>query len=376
MIRKLARLGPKLLLFCSICLIGLSEKASAVTYIYRNSPDGAWATCYSYTSTTSVTVVSVDYYSPEWGCYIPTSFGYYDSGEYTSGYKAIVKSYYKESGTMHSASKVLLSGLTPATSYSLNYGGYTYFYYNGTSSPLGYLTVTTEPNAPTNPTFSGTGQSTTNVNWTTNGNGNQATYKLYRGSSSSGPWALRYSGTGTFFSESGLASETTYFFKVTSSVPGGSEVSSSVVSVTTSADPAVAAAQAAKGASEAAMLSAEAAKIAAMQSNTEVQSLRTEFQAFAAADNKDPVIASFVYSVPKATITSLSTVNYCLIATDSTALQYRYKINDGSYTGWTNLTAETVSIALGTTPGIKRVTIQVVDSGGNTDTATATIFKI
>lgn len=353
---------------------GLS--AYAGTYPYITDPrDGA--TIFYFTTTTNSITLNLGscyfYGIPDWP---KPRVTYYD-GE--NSYTAIegVSSNSSRQWISHS-----MTGLIPGTSYTYAINGHTnltVYVDNGDvfrKTVSGPFTFTTELVTPGTPVFNNITPNSAYVSWASNGNGSATSYILQRANSASGPWSNLVQNTKTmYFQDSGLTGNTTYYYKVVA-LTSVQAVESAVITLTTATDPAIAAATAAKNSADLSMIASQAAQIASQDASTKVVALQTSFNNFISSDMKDPVIASFVYSVPKATITSLSTVNYSLIATDKTSLQYRYKINDGAFTGWTNLTAETVSIALGSTPGIKRITMQVMDTGGNIVTATATIFKI
>ncbi|MDX9872421.1 MAG: fibronectin type III domain-containing protein [Clostridia bacterium] len=365
-----------------------SSPVSAATFTYLTDPYGSVPVYYAATTTSSVTVHVLDAWDSGEGRYRRSDLKtlYSSDGDWYS--TLIVQS----AGTTFASGRranslTIMTGLGPGTTYTLSYNNNNRFCFNGHGHPVsdnptgaygGYTIrqATTDPNPPTSPTFSNITPIGATVNWTTNGNGAATRYKLYRGTSASGPWTTLYDGANLYYPDAGLAGNTTYYYRLGAYVPGGSEHYATILSITTATDPAVAAAQAAQSAAEASMIAAEQARTFAGDAKAGIEALQGEFSAFMHADATVPVIGIFSYAVPRATITSLQDAPYTLIATDNNSLQYRYKINDGAFTAWKEYTDETISVNLGAAAGIKLVTVQVTDSGNNIATAAAYIFKI
>jgi autotransporter-associated beta strand protein len=87
------------------------------------------------------------------------------------------------------------------------------------------------PTTPTGLAASATGSQSISISWNTTYV--TTSYTLDRATSSSGPWAQVYSGSTPSYTNSGLASGTTYYYKVCANNGGGSSAFSSVVSATT-----------------------------------------------------------------------------------------------------------------------------------------------
>lgn len=349
-------------------------QALAVRYDYVNDPfDDVTILAVNTTETTAVVTVG-DSYMEYYNLFTSSYFGFNDLGpiylvQSPAGY-----------GNRQFSSYTIMSNLNPATTYRLRDQAYDredlIFWHIGGSVPI-IKYITTEATTPSSPMFSNSTETGTYVNWHRNNNGDQATFYVERAIDKDGPWITIYSGAGTTFSDVGLVTDQTYYYRIGAKVEGGTMKYSSVVPFTPTADPAVAAAQAAQSAAEVAMIASEQAKTATQETKTEVQELRTQFTEFMQADTVKPEIHEFAYAIPKATITTSSVAPYTLIVTDNRAglLQYRYKLNNGEYSEWVDLTSETVNIELGSA-GLKRITAQVKDQAGNIATKTATIFKM
>jgi len=78
-----------------------------------------------------------------------------------------------------------------------------------------------------------------------------------------------------------------------------------------------------------------------------------------------------------ATATTTTSVMLEITATDNLpgTLQYRYKVNSGSFTSWANLSGGTISVS-GLASGANSITVEVKDQAGNTASKSATIFKV
>lgn len=386
--RHLFAKGIGFLLICCVWLAVFSSPVLAARYNYLIDPTGNEPVYYADTTTNSITLTIKDAYDTNENRY-RRSVLYYMSQSGDDWYSTMIL---QTAGTTfstsrRSASMTLMTGLNPGTTYTLVYNNNNRFRFNSYSHPVtdnpngqygGYTIrqANTEPNPPTSPTFSNITPSGVSINWTTNGNGSATKYKLYRGISASGPWTTLYDGTGLYYSDTGLAGNTVYYYRLGAYAAGTTEKYANIMSITTATDPAVAAARAAQGAAEASMIAAEQARTYAQDAKTGVETLQGEFSSYMNRDTKEPVIGAFTYAVPKATITSLQNAPYTLIATDNNSLCYRYKINDGVFTEWTDYVNENINVNLGASNGIKLITVQVADTADNIATAQAYIFKL
>lgn len=258
-------------------------------------------------------------------------------------------------------------------------GGYVYdMFIPYEQTEPGQLTFYTNSVAPTSPTYTNIKATSLTVNWTKGENYLTPQYKVYQRIKKAvpDPWTLVYQGTAETVDLTNLEFETTYEYYVNATGINGVSLNSSITTVTTSADPAVAAAQAAQFAAEKAMLESIETKTMTSEIKTEVQKIK-EMLNKGQKDEIKPEIEVFEHAISKATITRQAVAPFALVATDNRSgiLQYRYKINNGEYSEWVDLTSETVNIELGSA-GLKRITAQVKDQAGNIATKTATIFKM
>ena len=267
-----------------------------------------------------------------------------------------------------------------------NYGDFPQYFYWQPSETTGKFTRLVESNvtfytdsvAPTSPTYTNIKATSLTVNWTKGENYHTPQYKVYQRIKKAvpDPWTLVYQGTAETVDLTNLEPETTYEYYVNATGINGVSLNSSITTVTTSADPAVAAAQAAQFAAEKAMLESIETRTMTSEIKTEVQKIK-EMLNKGQKDEIKPEIEVFEHAISKATITRQAIAPFALVATDNRPgiLQYRYKLNNGEYSEWADLTSETVNIELGSA-GLKRITAQVKDQAGNIATKTATIFKM
>src|SRR5205085_5085784 len=94
-------------------------------------------------------------------------------------------------------------------------------------------TTCTPPAAPTGLTSSGTTQTATTVSWTASAGA--TSYKIFRSTTSGGPYTQVGTSTTTSFADSGLTCNTTYFYVVTASNGTCDSGNSAQASATTSA---------------------------------------------------------------------------------------------------------------------------------------------
>lgn len=385
---------------CLLVIMMLPTQAMAITYnLYTNSPYDGVPSVVVNTSTTTVTMsvtgtrLPHPYYSGHiiergvkvTGFYLENAHPYYGQwlpSGFILGDSSISNTYAPPPPSRQYVYKTLMTGLTPGTSYILTdqETGATRFDIDDNSISYTNYTIYTEPNAPTSPTFTNITQNGADVNWTTNGNGSATTYKLYRSMSASGPWTLLYNGAGTFYADSGLVPNTTYYYVVKSFVPGSTEKSSEIISFTTAQDPAVAAATAAKNSADAAMIASQKAeqatytmvdKVTAMEGKIDELSKLTQ-------DRQAPVILAFRHSLDKIRVTRNSVTPFLLSATDdrSDTLQYRYQVNGGAFSDWQGLETSVVDLSLGLPNGFKQIVVEVKDESGKTTSASTSIFKL
>lgn len=286
------------------------------------------------------------------------------------------------SSTRKYQSKVFMTGLSPGSSYTLYHltPAENYFSYVDIS---GSFTVYTEPNPPTSPTFSNITPNSTNINWTKNGNGSATNYRLSRGPSASGPWTTLYDGIGVYFADTGLAQNTEYFYRLASYVPGGSQHYTTTMSITTSTDPAVSAALAAQGAAEAAMLASQSANTIITNMNAELQMVRSDIEILKTSLDTDlmpPTITRFCLDLPFVTALRTDTAIFTLEAydnkTEAANLTYRYQVNGGVFSEWSNLATGSVCINIGSDKGLKTIKAEVRDSAGRVSSNMAKIWRL
>src|SRR6266511_1742411 len=124
------------------------------------------------------------------------------------------------------------SGLSPGTTYWYQVRG-TNAAGDGPTSTQS--SVTTLPGTPGAVTFSGIAQTTLTVSW--GAATGAASYRVERGSSSTGPWTEFAAGvTGTSTPSSGLTASTTYWYRVRATSAGGDGAYTAAASVTTLAN--------------------------------------------------------------------------------------------------------------------------------------------
>jgi len=365
---------PLIIIFCLLILVHFSSQAQAVVHNFYNDPRDGVCIFYATTTTNSVTVTIGDYNAGSYYNYAYLGVARWDEGGWYYASILGTGSGY-ESSYRRWASKTIMTGLTPGTSYTMYHltPAETNFHFGG--CPQNYFTVITEPNKPTNPTFSNITKNSVTINWTANGNGSATKYRLYRGTSAAGPWTVVYDGPGLYHSDTGLSSDTTYYYLLSSYVSGSTEKTVDVANITTATDPAISAALAAKTASETAMIAAVEAKTGTDNVLSRLDDLEAKLN-FAAADTEKPVITDFSYSVYKATVVLGSNAEFHVSARDnrSASLQYRYKVNGSEYTQWAPL-GSTVNINLGSR-GYKTIVLEVKDESDNIASVTKGIFRL
>lgn len=384
--RRFAARGICFVLVLLLVLLILPGQAQAARFNYRIDPYDGQPVYYVDSTTTSFILTVRDAWYQEYGRFSPSTLGYVWSTCGDWYFTPILVSGSGNSSTRRTASITLMSGLTPGATYTLSNNGYTTFCLSGvktvSDNPLGaegkYVArqATTEPNIPTGPTFSNITATGVTINWTANGNGSAAKYKLYRGSSASGPWSTLYDGTGLFYTDTGLAGDTTYYYRLCSYISGGAEHYAPILNITTSADPAVAAAQAARGA-------AEAAFTVGTQTKTSIDNLKEEFiqlKQEVQADVLPPTITAFCYSLPYVAVLRSDTGLFNISAHDNKTtqnnLRWRYKVNSGEYSEWDLLSGNSVAINVGGTCGDKAITLDVKDENENISTVITGIWRL
>jgi fibronectin type 3 domain-containing protein len=93
--------------------------------------------------------------------------------------------------------------------------------------------LTTVPNAPSGMTImAGNGQAALNWNAPSDGGSPITTYKLYRSASQSGAYSILASPTGTSYTDGGLTSGQTYWYKVSAVNANGEGQASNPISTT------------------------------------------------------------------------------------------------------------------------------------------------
>lgn len=235
-----------------ICLVVLFfiaypvRQVTAATYPYATDPRDGATIMYFTTTTNSITLTigSLYFYgSPDWP---PFEIRYYD-GEYYTTVFSTASSNSSRKWASHS-----MTGLNPGQTYTFNINGYTNLRVSESNGDGYNITIngpwsfTTEMVTPGVPTFDNITPNSVYVSWTSNGNGTATKYTLQRSSSPTGPWSNLVVDTTTMhFQDSGLSSNTTYYYRVVGKTPVQS-LSSAVVSLTTATDPTIAAATAAK----------------------------------------------------------------------------------------------------------------------------------
>ncbi len=110
-----------------------------------------------------------------------------------------------------------------------------YSTYSGVSLVGSYSAACVPPAAPTGVSAIGTGQSTASVSWSAASGA--TSYKVFRGTTSGGPYTQVGTVTGTSFSDSGLSCNTSYHYVVRSSNGSCDSGNSAQASATTSACP-------------------------------------------------------------------------------------------------------------------------------------------
>lgn len=263
--------------------------------------------------------------------------------------------------------RLLLTGLQPNRTYNENLKiskwNDDFFIINT------YFPFKTSVGAATPPTYTGIGGTQVTVNWTKGNNYSNPSYVLYKGPSATGPWTVCYSGTSISAIASGLSAETTYYFFVRSTGLNGDTKDSSVTSVVSGADPAVAAANAAKGAAETAMQAATSAQGYAIQAYDQAALNAINIQEILIKDDHPPMVN--VVTVNGATATSSSNINLKVIATDaSNSLDYS---TDG--TTYEILPANGI-VNVSLSSGFNEIVVSVRDADGNTASDSIKIWRI
>lgn len=409
-------------LFCVFILImavsigGFSENAWAVRHIYETDPeDGTpvfWVDTTETTATIGVAGIKrmgvlpgeVIYY---WAGAV---YGRYVYGPYGNDSIEIITTNADISQPRPYNTYLAMRNLSPGESYELKLGYYWHGdgisflllvvepwspgwsgggnYYPGVVTEFGYHAnnyakriVYTEPRTPTAPTYDKIQMTGVEVNWDKNGNGTATTYRLYRALSEEGPWECIYTVLdGSTYQDPSLTQNTTYYYKVSSQVPGSEEKFSLVSQVTTHVDPAVAYAEAAKNSADAAMIASQKAEQATYEMVEKVTAMEEKIDELnkLVKDRQAPVIHEFRYSQDKIRVVRSNVVPFILTATDdkSDVLEYRYSVNGGEFTEWQSLITGVIDVNLGTTNGYKQILVEVKDGSGKVTSASTSIFKL
>lgn len=288
----------------------------------------------------------------------------------------------EQSFTADDGSKTIGTGLQPNRCYS------DYFYKIGTSrsddyaSDNHYCTFYTAVASPSNPVFSSIRDNQVTVSWSKGANYTDPTsYTLYRAVSLDGPWTIRYTGSLTSFVDSGVEAETTYYYYVECTGYQDSYNLSSTVSVTTSAEPAVAAANAAKGAAEAAMSASEAAKSASIGAEQAVAEMSLRLTGLEntirglQADFQSPEVSA-VWNIPKMA-TKNSQENIFIECSDNKSspdnIKTRVLLNGQVCEDWGVRTSCCINFP---SIGLYSVTVEAQDEAGNLNSASVNIWKL
>lgn len=205
-------------------------------------------------------------------------------------------------------------------------------------------------------------------------------YKVFQGTSSSGPWSMVHEGTSSAqnytFTKTGLVEDTTYYYYVEAAGGTGIPAVSPVSSVMTTSDPTLAAVEAAKGAAETASQQATAVKNTVDSMKLDITDIRAIVNEIRMRDDKAPEIHD-LYFTQRKSLTALSMETVYILASDektpSEELQVRAIINNlvgewDTYGG---------SISVNLNEALNTVIIQVMDSSGKiTSSKPLAIWKI
>lgn len=164
------------------------------------------------------------------------------------------------------------SSLTPNTKYTFLFGvvnagiaGWSQQPDTGTYPWYKNFNLYTDPVKPYNLTAPSYGQTAISIQWSNGANPTTTNYTLERSlsASMSSPTTVTSGNNLTSVNDSGLNSDTTYYYRVRVNAVSGRSYYSDVYPVTTTLDPTLGAARAAKNAAEAAMNAAQQAKTSA-----------------------------------------------------------------------------------------------------------------
>jgi fibronectin type 3 domain-containing protein len=137
--------------------------------------------------------------------------------------------------TSYPYSQVGTSTTVSYTDTSLS-AGTTYYYKvvavnsGGESDPSGYIAALPVPSTPTNVSATTASSSSIRVSWSTTG---ADSYKIYRSAASGGTYSLVGTSTSSYYTDTELQTNTSYYYKVSAMNSGGESAQSSYVLATT-----------------------------------------------------------------------------------------------------------------------------------------------
>lgn len=225
------------------------------------------------------------------------------------------------------------------------------------------------------------------VNWQANGNHSSVRYSLERRIPGNA-WTTILNKVDYFtFTDSGLTPETTYEYRITAyntsyAAPTDTTTVSQVLTVTTTADPAIAAAQeaatkaeVARGAAINAQTASQNAEAKANEAVDLIKALDTKFntQLTNIQGQMQPAILS-VKTTNGATATKSGSIN--IVATAINASQYRYRVNNGAFSGWQLSPVLNINSL---SPGVNVIEVQATNSleeGAPVSSGYITVFNL
>ena len=275
-----------------------------------------------------------------------------------------------------------------------NYGDFPQYFYWQPSETTGKFTRLVESNvtfytdsvAPTSPTYTNIKATSLTVNWTKGENYHTPQYKVYQRIKKAvpDPWTLVYQGTAETVDLTNLEPETTYEYYVNATGINGVSLNSSITTVTTSADPAVAAAEAAKGAAEAGMQASEQAKTAAQKAEANTEELKTKVDTLETKIDKlptdilPPTVSATLAGNKTATISATETV-YVEVEDNISPLSditYRVSVNNNTPTTWQAVPGGgAIEVEL-PTRGLQKIKLWVRDKAGNITVKELRLWRI